>query len=170
MSRTFCLPSAQSETTVPDRILLMLAAALMEAEGVRVQVCVEPAYTAVEGFVLTPGYRVVVANWLRGEQAWHVDVMADRPAVSAHADVVGYGRTRSVIASVSPAGRLRRLADHLGLDWAWLCRRAAELGAAGVDGLVAPRSRLLSAKGVEVALRFLATMRPRHPIGPGPFA
>jgi hypothetical protein len=62
MVRVFCLPEP-GLGPVAERVLLLLACALMEAMGVAVQVCDGPAYATVEGFVLTPNGGVIVANW-----------------------------------------------------------------------------------------------------------
>jgi transcriptional regulator with XRE-family HTH domain len=158
MGRVFCLPESTALADPPaERILLLLAAALMEATGVPVHVCADPDYAAVEGFVLTPDNTVLVANWLRTDRAWHADVIDRRPAVGSYRDALGFGRAYSVIAADTPHDRLRRLADYLHLDWAWLTTRAAQLSAVGVGGLVRPRSRLLSVTGIDAACRFLAT-------------
>lgn len=50
--RAFCVPPEVVATSpVPERVLLLLAAALMESFGIRVEVCPDPEYTAVDGFV-----------------------------------------------------------------------------------------------------------------------
>lgn len=157
MSRVFCLP----ETTAvagprAERVLLLLAAALMERMGVAVHVCAESDYSAVEGFVLTPGGTVIVANWLRAGRGWHADVIDSRPRVRSYRDALGFGQAHSIISAPTSAGRLRRLADYLQIDWAWLTTRAAQISAVGVGGLVRPRSRLLSTTGIDAACRFLA--------------
>lgn len=60
--------------------------------------------------------------------------------------------------AAAPGHRLRSLADYLGLDWPWLWRRCADLAEHGCDGLVPPRTRLLSTEGVDAALRYVGTL------------
>ncbi|MGI5147213.1 helix-turn-helix domain-containing protein [Plantactinospora sp. CA-294935] len=161
MGRVFCLPEATAVTGPrAERVLLLLAAALMEAMGVAVHVCTEPDYSAVEGFVLTPDGTVIVANWLRADRVWHATVIAGRPAVGSYRDALRFGQAASIISADAPTDRLQRLADYLSLDWTWLTARAAQISAAGVTGLIRPRSRLLSHTGIETACRFLA-VQPR---------
>ena len=124
----------------------------------------------LEGFVLAPGGTVLLANWLRADRLWHADVLDGRSGARSYRDAIGFSRAHSVIAADTPAGRLQRLADYLGLDWAWLMTRAAQAAAAGVDGLVRPRSRLLSSGGIEVACRFLAGQREPTERAPVPAA
>ncbi|MGI9098102.1 MAG: hypothetical protein ACR2H2_06355 [Solirubrobacteraceae bacterium] len=64
MVRVFCVPErAVRDSPTFERILLFLAVALMEAYGVQVQVCTEPEYSDVEGFVLVPPRCAIVATW-----------------------------------------------------------------------------------------------------------
>jgi transcriptional regulator with XRE-family HTH domain len=157
MDRVFCLPEATAVTGPrAERVLLLLAAALMEAMGVAVHACTDSDYSTVEGFVLTPDGTVIVANWLRDDRVWHADVIGGRRTVGSYRDAIGFGRAHSILSAVTPTGRLRRLADYLQVDWAWLTTRAAQMSASGVEDLVRPRSRLLSTSGIEIACRFLA--------------
>jgi hypothetical protein len=155
MIRVFCLPEPALGRRA-ERVLLLLAATLMEAMGVTVHVCGEDDYTAVEGFVLTPTGRVIVANWLRSGRVWHGDVIGCRKQRVCTGTFFGFGRAHSIIAAGTPIGRLRRLADYLHVDWGWLTTRAAQMSSAGIDGLVRPRSRLLSSAGIQHACEFLA--------------
>jgi len=152
MVRVFCVPErAVRDSPTFERILLFLAVALMEAYGVQVQVCTEPEYSDVEGFVLVPPRRAIVATWVRAESMWHVDTTARRPVLTEFAEASGHAAAHSVIAAPTVAGRLAAFADYLQLDGAWLSRRCAELARQGFDGLVRPRSRLLAVAGAEAA-------------------
>jgi transcriptional regulator with XRE-family HTH domain len=152
MVRVFCVPErAVRDSPTFERILLFLAVALMEAHGVQVQVCTEPEYSDVEGFVLVPARRAIVATWVRAESMWHVDTTARRPILTRFRDASGHAAAHSAIAAPTTAGRLASFADYLGLDVAWLSRRCAELARQGFSGLVRPRSRLLAVTGVEAA-------------------
>jgi hypothetical protein len=62
----------------------------------------------------------------------------------------------SVIAQPTSAGRLQALAEYLNVPWGWFHARCRELAAAGVDGIAHPRSRLLSTKGLDTAIRYVA--------------
>jgi hypothetical protein len=157
MSRVFCLPEATAVASPrAERVLLVLAAALMELMGVAVHVCAESEYSAVEGFVLTPDGTVILANWLRADRVWHAGVIDGKPMARSYQDVLGFGRAHSIISAATSAGRLERLADYLDIDWNWLTNRAAQLSAVGVGGLIRPRSRLLSTTGIDAACQFLA--------------
>lgn len=65
-SRTFCIPEAAvADSPRPERILLMLTLALMESFGIQVNLCPDPAYATLDGFVLDRSHRrAIVANWL----------------------------------------------------------------------------------------------------------
>ena len=128
----------------------------MEATGIRVQVCADPAYSDVEGFVLGGPNQAIIANWVRGEGIWHVET-ARRPSVlSDFREASGYARAHSVIDAPSPAGRLRTLAAYLGVDWAWLRARCQQLSHAGTTALLRPRSRYISTAGVDAACAYVA--------------
>lgn len=155
-ARIFCIPpSAVSSSSRPERILLLLAAALMESFGIRVEVCIEPEYTGIDGFVLDPSRQAIVANWVGADGIWQVDLTDSRPTLRLYTDVTGYARDHSIIAAPSPGKRLQALADYLDLNWAWTTRRCAELADAGSEGLAEPRSRLLSVAGVDRACQYL---------------
>ncbi|MCK2241003.1 MULTISPECIES: helix-turn-helix transcriptional regulator [unclassified Crossiella] len=162
-TRTFCVPP-ETVTDSPrhERILLVLAVALMESFDIAVQVCAEPEYSSVTGFALEQGRRAIVANWVGHDGIWQVDVTDDRPTLREFADACGYAEAHSVIAGPTPSARLRALADYLDLDWAWLTRRCADLGDYGTAGLAQPRSRLLSTTGLDSACRFLGGLGTRH--------
>ncbi|TCC08510.1 hypothetical protein [Kribbella soli] len=72
MRRGFCISEADvAESPMYERVLLLLAAALMEAFGIIVELSAEPEHAEVEGFVL--GEEAIVANWLGGSGLWYVD-------------------------------------------------------------------------------------------------
>lgn len=153
-TRGFCIPeSAVRDSPRHERALLFLAAALMEAHGIRVRVTADAAYSEVDGFVL--GGRAIVANWVRTPGIWAVDTTASVSQRATFADAAAHITTRSLIEAPSPGGRLVALADYLGLPWCWLRERCAQLGAAGFDRLLRPRSRLLTADGLTHAARYV---------------
>ncbi|MEV2279396.1 hypothetical protein AB0I72_27850 [Nocardiopsis sp. NPDC049922] len=120
-TRSFCLPEAAvSKAPRAERILFLLTAALMESFGIRVQVSDEPAYGAVEGFVLNPGEQAIVANWLGSDGVWHVDMTDSTSTLREYMDVTGYARAHSVISADTSRGRLCSLAEYLEVNWAWL--------------------------------------------------
>jgi hypothetical protein len=154
--RVFCIPRALVDTSpLPERILLLLAAALIESYGIEVAVTDAPEYTATAGFV-TDRRTAVVANWIDADGIWHVDVTAHRPTVREYIDAVDHADHRSVIGRVSAPARLRALADYLSVDWSWLAGRCRELAAYSAAGIAQPRSRHLSVAGVDRACDFLA--------------
>lgn len=156
--RAFCIPpEAVRASTRPERILLLLAAALHESTGITTVICTEPEYTGTPGFVLDRSHRALVANWVNTDRIWHVDITDHRPTLREFDDAV-WARTRTILPGHMPHSRLHALADYLDLDWSWLVRRATELANSGVTGLCAPRSRLLSLTGLERACGFLADL------------
>ena len=144
-----------------ERVLLLLAVALMESFGVRTEVITDSNYAAVEGFVLDEQRRAIVANWVDAAGVWHVDVTTRPSVLREYADITGHATAQSVTAATSPAGRVRAFADYLGLDWTWLTSRCADLGECGTADLIEPRSRLLSTIGVDRACRYVGDLR--HP-------
>ena len=163
-TRTFCIPpGAITDSPQPERILLLLAVALIESFDIEVHVCAEPEYSAVAGFALDQRRRAIVANWVGHDGVWQVDVTDERPVLREFADARGYANTHSVIAGPTPPDRLQALAGYLDVDWAWVTRRCADLGDYGTAGLAQPRSRLLSTAGLDRACRFLGTLGEQHP-------
>ncbi len=156
-TRAFCVPpSTVVDSSRPERILLLLAGALMESFGIAVDVCAEPEYAAVPGFVFDGHRNAIVANWVGTDGVWQVDVTDTAPLLREFADATGYAHAHSVTAADAPGERLRALAGYLDLEWAWLVRRCGELGEYGSSGIAQPRSRLLSTDGVDQACRFLS--------------
>jgi len=155
--RAFCVPaSVVADSHRTERILLLLAMALMESFGIAVDVCAEPEYAAVSGFVVDGHRTAITANWVGTDGIWQVDVTGAPPLLREFTDATGFAQAHSVIAADSAGGRIRATAEYLDLDWSWLSQRSAELGEYGSGGIVAPRSRLLSTDGVDRACRFLA--------------
>ncbi|MFF4531593.1 transcriptional regulator, XRE family protein [Streptomyces sp. NPDC001407] len=161
LSRVFCVPEAVVRRSGGyERILLLLAVALMERLGVRVWVTPRPEFGAVDGFALVPGQRAVLATWVRAEGLWKTDTTSAPADLRHFEDVIADARTGTVAADGEPQQRLRALADYLGLDWGWLVSRCRELAALGVARLIRPRSRLLSVDALDEALRFVGALAP----------
>jgi hypothetical protein len=154
--QAFCVPEAALAASEPyERVLLFLSIALMEMHGLSVWVCVEPEYTQVHGFTLARERRAVVADWLRTEAVWHVEITERPGELRACADAIGHAQTRNVMVGRSSAVRLRALADYLELDWSWLIHRCRELGRHGTGGMLRPRSRLLNSVEIDRVLQFV---------------
>jgi len=159
-SRSFCIPTAAvSASWLPERILMLLAVALIESVGIRVRVCVESEYSAIQGFVLDRSRRAIVANWVNTDRVWQVDVTDNRPTLREFSDASAWADHHSILTATTPHQRLRALADYLELTWPWLLDRAAGLADYGAAGLIKPRSRLLGLGGLDRACRFLAEAR-----------
>jgi hypothetical protein len=156
LSRMFCIPQpAVAHSLATERILLLLSIALMEANGIHVKVCDDPAYSDVEGFVLSGPNQAIIANWVRGDGIWHVDT-ARRPSVlSDFREAAGHVSAHSIIDAPTPAARLQALARYLSLDWTWLQPRCRQLAQAGTASLLRPRSRHISTAGIDVACAFI---------------
>lgn len=155
MRRGFCIPEHLVRSSARyERVLLLLAMALMESCGVEVQIAAEPDLGEIEGFVLADD--LIVANWLRGTGLWYVDTDAPSSRWATYRDISHQLAEESVIAQPDSAGRLQAMAAYLDLPWAWFEGRCGELATAGVDRLAHPRSRLLSTEGLMIALRYVA--------------
>ncbi|TDB73224.1 XRE family transcriptional regulator [Micromonospora sp. KC723] len=158
MTRMFCLPTrAVAASSMSERILLLLAVALMESLGIHTAVTDDPEYATLPGLVMDK-QRVIIATWIRADDVWHVDVSDHRNTIAAYRDALGHVQAHSVTADDTPGGRLQTLAEYLNLDWRWLQGRCADLGQYGFVGLAEPRSRLLSLDGVDQACRFIGTL------------
>jgi transcriptional regulator with XRE-family HTH domain len=157
LRRTFCVPSTVvTESSRPERVLFLLAVALMESFGIPIDVVVDPEYSALDGFAFDRR-RAVVANWVSADGIWQVDVTDDRAKMREFHDALAYSHAHSVTRGTTACERLRDLAGYLQLDWTWLTRRCAELGEYGSGGLARPRSRLLSLEGLDRACRFVGS-------------
>ena len=165
LRRAFCVPPhAVAGSPRWERVLLLLAVALMESFGVRTAVSGDPGYAAVEGFVLDEQHQAIVANWVDAAGVWQVDVTSRPGALREYADITAHAAAGSVNSAATAGGRVRAFADYLDLDWNWLTNRCAQLGDCGTDGLVQPRSRLLSTAGLDRACRYVGELR--HPDAP----
>ncbi len=157
--RAFCVPEhAVALSARPERVLLFLAVALMESLGIHVQVTMERDYGSVEGFVVAPAKQAIIANWVRGDGMWHVDVTGHTRLVHRFTDIARDVAAHSIIDGPSPAMRLQALAHYLDLDWSWLTRRCGDLGQHGTASLVSTRSRLVSSAGVDAACAFVGSL------------
>lgn len=161
--RVFCLPDAVvARSERYEKVLLLLAIALMERCGIRVRVVPQTEFSEVDGVALVPGQRAVVANWVRvpGGALWAADSTSSHGELRAFATVFADAQSADVLASGDSVSRLRLLADYLGLDWGWLTARCHALGEHGVAGLVRPRSRLLTVEALDETLIFLGKLAP----------
>ncbi|MFD3662875.1 hypothetical protein ACFWVF_20130 [Streptomyces sp. NPDC058659] len=159
--RVFCLPEAEvARSEKYERVLLLLAIALMERFGIRVRVVSKAEYSEVDGVAFVPGQRAVVANWVRapGGALWAAASTATRGELRTYATVFADAQGSDVLVGEDPASRLRSLADYLGLHWGWLTTRCHALGEHGVAGLVRPRSRLLTVEALDETLLFLGKL------------
>jgi hypothetical protein len=158
-ARIFCVPPpAVSSSPSFERTLLLLAIALNESFGIRVDVCTEPEYNAVPGFVLDPHGHAIVANWLRSESIWKVDITNNRVTVREFRDAIAHAHAHSITTGADPLIRMRTVADYLDIDWEWFAQRCSALSQYGAAGLAQPRSRLLSLIGVDRACCFVADL------------
>lgn len=159
LGRAFCIPESAVARSEPyERILLFLAIAMMEMNGLRVWVCTEADYDQVEGFVLGPGH-AIVANWVREQAVWRVGTTASRRDISPYEEAMGHARAHSIIDAPTPVLRLRALAEYLSLDWTWLTSRSGELAATGMANMLKPRSRLLTLAALNRTLHFLGASK-----------
>ncbi|MGD1220578.1 hypothetical protein AB9Q10_19360 [Streptomyces krungchingensis] len=159
--RVFCLPEAEvSRSERYERVLLLLAIALMERLGIRVRVVSKTEYSEMDGVALVPGQRAVVANWVRapGGALWAAGSKSSRGELRSYATVFADAQGADVLVGEDPASRLRSLAGYLGLNWRWLTVRCHALGECGVAGLVRPRSRLLTVEALDETLLFLGKL------------
>ena len=162
--RVFCLPEGEIERSERyERVLLLLAIALMERFGIRVRVIPKPEYSDVDGVALVPGERAVVANWVRapGGALWAAGSTSARGDLRTYAEAFADAQGDDVLSGMADsASRLRALSGYLGLDWGWFTSRCRALGEYGVAGLVRPRSRLLTVSALDETLLFLGRLSP----------
>ncbi|MCL7430146.1 helix-turn-helix transcriptional regulator [Streptomyces sp. YS415] len=162
-TRAFCIPEEVVRSSPRyERILLFLAVALMESLGIQAQFTSDPAYESVEGFVVSPDKEAVIANWVRGDGMWHVDVTARSSVVREFTIAARDVDAHSLTAAPTAAGRLRALAHYVDLPWSWLIERCGQLARHGSSGLVQPRSRLVSAAGIDAACAYVASLPTDH--------
>ncbi|MEV0185829.1 helix-turn-helix transcriptional regulator [Streptomyces sp. NPDC050625] len=162
-TRAFCIPEGVVRSSPRyERILLFLAVALMESLGIHAQFTADPAYEAVEGFVVAPNKEAVIANWVRGDGMWHVDVTARSSIVREFTLAAHDVNAGSITAAPTAAGRLRALAQYLELPWSWLIERCSQLARYGSSGLIQSRSRLVSAAGIDAACAYVGSLPADH--------
>ncbi|MEU0119089.1 helix-turn-helix transcriptional regulator [Streptomyces bobili] len=162
-TRAFCIPEEVVRSSPRyERILLFLAVALMESLGIQAQFTSDPAYESVEGFVVSPDKEAVIANWVRGDGMWHVDVTARSSVVREFTIAARDVDADSLTAAPTAAGRLRALAQYLDLPWSWLIQRCGQLAQYGSSGLIQSRSRLVSAVGIDAACAYVASLPTDH--------
>ncbi|WP_432887833.1 hypothetical protein ACQPYH_06145 [Kribbella sp. CA-245084] len=156
MRRDFYIPETDvADSPTYERVLLLLAAALMEAFGIAAALSSEREPAEVEPIVR--GDELNFAKWLGASGLCCVDASApwsDRRGVLG--DVAEQARERSSVTAQSSKRRLEAIANHLDVSWSWFQRRCAELALEGVDDIAHPRSRLLSTRGLNVAIRYVA--------------
>lgn len=163
--RVFCLPEAEvAKSERYERVLLLLAIALMERFGIRVRVIPKPEYSEVDGVALVPGQRAVVANWVRvpGGALWAAGSTSVRGDLRTYAAAFADAQGDDVLVGEDSASRLRSLSGYLDLDWGWLTSRCRALGEHGVAGLVRPRSRLMTVEALDETLLFLGKLAPHQ--------
>lgn len=162
-TRAFCIPEEVVRSSPRyERVLLFLAVALMESLGIHAQFTSDPAYESVEGFVVSPDKEAVIANWVRGDGMWHVDVTARSSVVREFTIAARDVDADSLTAAPTAAGRLRSLAQYLDLPWSWLIQRCGQLAQYGSSGLIQSRSRLVSAAGIDAACAYVASLPADH--------
>lgn len=120
------------------------------------QVRVSPAYVSVvhghASGILHPRAGGGRISPLRAGDA----VAGDPPRRSTYRDIDGYLVSGSLIGQPTPARRLTTMASYLDVPWKWFRRRCEELALASVDDIAHPRSRLLSTRGLNTAVRYVA--------------
>ncbi|MER6612568.1 hypothetical protein [Streptomyces xantholiticus] len=158
-TRAFCVPEAVVQASPRhERILLFLAVALMESLGIHAQFTTDASYEAVEGFVVAPDKEAIIANWVRGDGMWHVDLTGRSSIVREFTNAAGDVAADSIIEAPTAAERLRALAHYLDLPWTWLIHRCGQLGKYGTSGLIQSRSRLVSAAGLDAACSYVGAL------------
>lgn len=162
-TRAFCVPEEVVRSSPRyERILMFLAVALMESLGIHAQFTTDPVYEAVEGFVVAPDKEAVIANWVRGDGMWHVDVTARSSVVREFTIAARDVDSDSLTVAPTAAGRLRALAQYLDLPWSWVIQRCGQLARYGSSGLIQSRSRLVSAAGIDAACAYVASLPADH--------
>lgn len=157
--RAFCVPeSAVAESAIGERMLLLLALALMESYDIRTVVTDIPELASVPGFVADRRRKAITATWLGADGIWYTDITDNRGTLAEYDDAAGHAINHSITTGGTPQVRLRRFAEYLQLPWQPFAERCTELGAAGAAGLAPPRSRLLSLDGFDRACRYLGSV------------
>lgn len=164
--RLFCVPQADvDDSTTSERILLLLAAALMESTGIRSYVTSAPELSSVDGFVLGARH-ALIANWVRTGSVWHTNHVRARYRLHTLDEISHYGMASAINRASDSTTRLSSFADYLGLDWLWLVQRCRMLGEQSFASLARPRSRRLSTAGADRACRYIAGLSVSDPYSP----
>jgi hypothetical protein len=112
--RAFCFPEHEVKNSPRyERIVLLLAVALMEAFQITVDVTTDPDHGQVEDFVL--GGDAIVANWLRAPSVWYVDASAPPSRRAVYRDIAAATASHSIIDQPTSARRLEALAGYLNI-------------------------------------------------------
>lgn len=159
--RAFCVPrQAVDDSPAGERMLLLLALALMESYGIQTVVTDLAELVGTPGFVSDRRARAITATWIGADGIWYADVTDNRTTLRGYDDSIGYAINHSINEGPDPWSRLRAFADYLQLEWKLLVARCAELGEWGSAGIAEPRSRLLSVGGFDRACRYLGGVDP----------
>src|SRR5439155_15349425 len=111
---------------------------------------------------LAPKRRAIIANWVRSDGIWHVDVTGHSRLVHRFTDIAADVADRSIIEGPDPAARLQALASYLDVDWTWLTQRCAQLAQQGTTKLISTMGRLVSSAGMDAACAFVGSLAVRR--------
>lgn len=157
-TRTFCIPEATLDgTSLQERILLLLALALMESFTVAIRVCTHLEYAATDGFA-TDSRTAIIATWVRAANQVTMDLVANRPSLADFDDAIRHTSECNAAPGATPSARLQAAAAFLGIDWSWFTTRCTQLASTGLDALLVPRSRHLTIEGPARACDFIARL------------
>ncbi|WP_405728731.1 hypothetical protein OG885_09020 [Streptomyces sp. NBC_00028] len=151
----FAIPESAVKDSEPyERLLLLLAMALMESYGLTVHIHSDRAHSDTAEFIVAQRL-VVVADWLTPKAVWHLDSTNSRSEIDSLAHAVDHARSRSFTSAGTSHERLRQAADYLECEWDWLVKRCREVSDYGIGGLLQLRSHLIQTSGIERALSYL---------------
>ncbi|MEU5874186.1 helix-turn-helix transcriptional regulator [Glycomyces sp. NPDC047369] len=157
-TRTFCIPEATlAGTSTQERLLLLMALALMESFTVAIRVCTHLEYAATDGFA-TDSSTAIIATWVRAANQVTMDVVANRPSLADFDDAIRHTGECNAAPGDTPVQRLQSAAAFLGIDWAWFATRCTQIASTGLDTLLVPRSRHLTIDGPARACDFIARL------------
>ncbi|MEU4193619.1 hypothetical protein AB0E69_17095 [Kribbella sp. NPDC026611] len=146
-----------SNSPLYERVLLLLAVALMEGFGIAATLNAESERSEAERTVSAD--ESMVLNRIGGCGLCCADASASRSCRGALCDVADPEHGPSSVTEQSSKRRLETIANHLDVPWPWFQQRCAELAVEGVDDVAHPRSRLLSTRGLNAAIRYVAHMK-----------
>jgi transcriptional regulator with XRE-family HTH domain len=157
-SRTFCIPEAAlAGTSSQERLLLLLALALMESFTVAIRVCTHLEYASTDGFA-TDSRTAIIATWVRAANQVAMDLVAHRASLVEFDDAIRHTSECNAAPGATPLARLQAAAAFLQIDWAWFSTRCAQLAGTGLSALLIPRSRHLTIEGTARACDFIARL------------